>query len=242
MDPITIYILIILFVATLVRSTFGFGESLIAVPLLSLLIPIEIAVPLSVLVSIVIAAIVVVQDRSKIHLKSAKWLIVFAALGIPIGLFLLVHANESWIKGILGVLIISYSAYSLLSKNKFQLETDNKVWLFACGFISGVLGGAYGLNGPSLVIYGNLRRWSAQHFRATLQAYFLPVSILGMIGYAFQGLWTSEVTHYFLVSLPVIVPTVFLGRFFNGKLKDGNFLNLVFVGLIIVGLVLLFSV
>ena len=80
MDLLTFYILSIIFIATLVRSTFGFGESLIAVPLLILLIPIEIAVPLSVLISILIAAIVVVQDRKKIHFNSTKWLIIFTYL------------------------------------------------------------------------------------------------------------------------------------------------------------------
>ena len=30
------------------------------------------------------------------------------------------------------------------------------------------------MNGPPLAIYGSMRRWSAQHFRATLQGYFLP--------------------------------------------------------------------
>ena len=67
MDVVLFYILSIIFIASLVRSTFGFGESLIAVPLLSLLIPIEIAVPLSVLISIFIAAVVVAQDHKQIH-------------------------------------------------------------------------------------------------------------------------------------------------------------------------------
>ena len=57
----------------------------------------------------------------------------------------------------------------------------------ACGFCAGVLGGAYGMNGPPLVIYGAMRRWSAQHFRATLQGYFLPASIIGMGGYWLAG-------------------------------------------------------
>ncbi len=78
MSLLILYILIIVFVATLVRSTFGFGESLIAVPLLSFIIPIEVAVPLSVLISIFVAAVVVVQDRKQIHFYSAKWLILFA--------------------------------------------------------------------------------------------------------------------------------------------------------------------
>jgi hypothetical protein len=58
------------FFATLVRSTFGFGEALIAVPLLALVIPIEIAAPVAVLLSITIAAVAVAEDWRKIHLRS----------------------------------------------------------------------------------------------------------------------------------------------------------------------------
>jgi len=239
MDLMTFYILTIVFIATLVRSTFGFGESLIAVPLFILLIPIEIAVPLSVLISIFIAAIVVVQDRKQIHFRSAKWLILFAILGVPIGLLLLVYGNGNTIKAILGILIILYSIYSLLSKNSFKLGVDNKTWLFICGFLSGILGGAYGLNGPPLVIYGNLRSWTAKNFRATLQAYFLPASMIGMLGYWYQGLWNSTVTHYFLISIPVIVPAIFLGRYLNHQLKEGTFLKYIYIGLICIGTILL---
>lgn len=239
MDLVSTYILTIVFIATLVRSTFGFGESLVAVPLLILFIPVETAVPLAVLISIFIAAVVIVQDRKHIHFQSAKWLIIFAILGIPAGLLLLIYGDENIVKTILGILIILYSIYSLLSKSKFQLKTDNKFVLFICGFLSGVLGGAYGLNGPPLVIYGNLRNWSAKNFRATLQAYFLPASIVGMFGYWYKGLWSWTVTYYFLISLPVVIPAIFLGRYLNHQLKDGSFLKYVYIGLIVIGTLLI---
>ncbi len=241
MEFLTIYILSILFIATLIRSTFGFGESLTAVPLLAFYIPIEIAVPLAVLVSIFIAAFVLAQDRRKVHFYSAKWLILFAVLGIPFGLVLLVYGHETSIKTGLGIFIILYSIYSLFGKHTFKLKTDNKLWLFICGFFSGVLGGAYGFNGPPIVIYGNLRSWSAKHFRATLQAYFLPAGVVGMIGYFYNGLWTSTVSYYFLIALPVIIPAILLGRFFNQHLKDDTFLKYIYVGLLFIGLMLLFQ-
>ncbi len=239
MDVVTFYILAIIFAATLVRSTFGFGESLIAVPLLSLLIPIEIAVPLSVLVSILIALVVVAQDRKRIHFNSARWLFIYAVFGIPIGLLLLVYGNEDFIKSVLGILIISYSIYSLSLKAGPKLESNNRIWLFSCGFLSGVLGGAYGLNGPPLVVYGNMSKWTAKHFRATLQAYFLPASTIGMVGYWYNGLWNSTVSHYFLICIPAIIPAIFLGRYFNHQLKDGAFLNFIYIGLIGLGVMLL---
>ena len=241
MELLTFYILAIIFLASLVRSTLGFGESLIAVPLLIFFIPMEEAVPLSVLVSVFIAAVVVVQDRKQVHFSSAKWLILYAIVGIPIGLLLLLYGNENAIKFGLGILLILYSIFSLVSKNKLKLVSDNKAWLFVCGVLSGVLGGAYGINGPPLVIYGNMRKWNPRHFRATLQAYFLPVSVLGMIGYWYSGLWTFAVTTYFLLSIPVIVPAIFLGRYLNLQFKDKTFLKYVFIGLLLIGFLLLYQ-
>jgi len=239
MEANTIFILIIIFIATLIRSTFGFGESLVAVPLLLLFLPVEIAVPLSVLLSIFIAAVVVVQDHQQIHFSSAKWLILFALPGIPLGLFILVYGNGHFVKSGLGLLIILYSTYSLVAKQKTVLQKDNRFWLFVCGFFSGVFGGAYGLNGPLLVVYGNMRNWSSKQFRATLQAYFLPASMIGMFGYWYKGLWIHTVTHYFLISLPVIIPAIFLGRYLNHRLKGNSFFNYLYTGLIFIGLVLI---
>ncbi|MFC3857148.1 sulfite exporter TauE/SafE family protein [Chitinophaga sp. GCM10012297] len=238
MDYATIAVLAITFLATVIRSTFGFGEALIAVPLLIFFLPIDIAVPLSVLLSVFIALVVVVQDHKKIHLSSAKWLILFALPGIPLGIVILLYANEFWVKIGLGTLLIFYSLYSLLGKSKISLPKDNMFWLFICGFASGVFGGAYGINGPPLVVYGNMRRWSAKHFRATLQAYFLPASLIGIIGYFAKGLLTAEVWKYFLYSLPVTVPAIFLGRYFNHRLKDDSFFKYVYWGLILIGIIL----
>jgi len=238
---IYVYIFLIAFAATVFRSTFGFGEALIAVPLFSLFLPIETAVPLTVLMSIIVASTIVIQDHKQIHFSSAKWLIIFAAIGIPFGLLILFYCNELYVKIGLGLLIILYSLYTLFGKNTFRLEKDNKVWLFVCGFLSGVFGGAYGVNGPPLVVYGNMRRWDAQYFRATLQAYFLPANLLGLFGYLYKGMVTAPVVEYFLLSLIVIFPAIFIGRFLNRKLKGDSFYKYVYGGLIIIGIILIIS-
>ncbi|MGX5820678.1 sulfite exporter TauE/SafE family protein [Chitinophaga lutea] len=240
MLSIIIFLVLISFLATLVRSTFGFGESLIAVPLFVLFIPLHIAVPLSVLMSIFVAAVVVVQDHRAIHFNSAKWLILYALLGIPVGLLILSYGNEYWVKIGLGILIIGYSIFTLQAKHTATLERDSPFWLFICGFLSGVLGGAYGINGPPLVVYGNKSGWSAQHFRATLQAYFLPASFIGVVGYAIQGLLGWTVIKYFLICIPAMLPAIFLGRYLNRKIQGNAFYKYVYGGLIVIGALLIF--
>lgn len=225
--------------ATLIRSAFGFGEALVAVPLLALFLPLQVAAPLAVLVSISIAAIVVTQDWRYIHMRSAGWLLFATALGIPLGLYMLTRSPERLVKAGLGAMILLFSAYSLAGRMRFRLHEDSRAWLLACGFCSGILGGAYGMNGPPLVLYGSLRRWPPQRFRATLQAYFLPASLLGMFGYWAAGLWTPVVTRDYLLSLPVMIPAVFLGRAINHRLPRLAFSRYVYFGLAAIGISLL---
>jgi uncharacterized membrane protein YfcA len=239
MDATTLHVLVVIFLATLFRSAFGFGEALIAVPLLALFLPIKVAAPLAVLVSITIAAVVVAQDWRKIHVRSAGWLVAASLFGIPLGLLLLTSSHQQAVKIALAIFIMAFSVYSLLGRKPPELKTDSKVWLLGCGFVAGVIGGAYGMNGPPLVIYGAMRRWSAQHFRATLQAYFLPASVIGMSGYWLAGLWVPVVTHYYLLCLPALLPAILLGRVVNHRLQGDAFLKYVYVGLAGIGVVLL---
>jgi uncharacterized membrane protein YfcA len=232
-----VWVVSVLFLATLIRSAFGFGEALVAVPLLALVIPVDVATPVAVLMSITVAAVVVAQDWHKIHLGSAWRLVLSSLLGIPLGLLLLLVVADSVVKLILAAVIIGFSLYGLFRRSPLQLKDDRLAWLF--GFLAGIFGGAFGMNGPPLVVYGVLRRWSPEQFRATLQGYFLPASLIGMAGYWFTDLWVPAVTRYFLLALPLGVAAILLGRVVNRRLKGQVFLKYVHVGLVVVGLVLL---
>lgn len=239
MDGVTWGLLIIAFFATLIRSTFGFGEALVAVPLLALIMPIRTAAPVAVLLSITVAAVVLVQDWRHVHFSSAGWLLAPTFVGVPIGVWLLSVGHQDVVKGALGLLIMSFAIYSLWGKAPPELHSESKVWVLGSGFLAGVLGGAYGMNGPPLVIYGAMKRWSPRHFRATLQGYFLPASVLGMIGYWLSGLWEPAVTRYYLISLTVVIPAILLGRWLNQRLSSGAFLKYVYFGLAGTGIILM---
>lgn len=233
------YLLAVVFVATLIRSSLGFGEALVAVPLLALRMPIRVAAPLAVLVSITIAALIIAQDWRDIHPRSAGWLIAATLPGIPAGLWLLTAVDGRVVKAVLALVIGGFAAYSLVSRAPARLERDRLPWLIGCGFCAGVLGGAYGMNGPPLAVYGSLCAWNPARFRATLQAYFLPASILGMAGYWMAGLWSSTVNHDFLLTLPAILAGVAAGRMIHRRLEMRSFARFVFCGLMVTSVGLL---
>jgi uncharacterized membrane protein YfcA len=236
-DPATIPVIGVVFLATLVRSAFGFGEALVAVPLLALVIPIPVAVPLATLVSITVAALILLQDWRKVHARSAWWLVFPTLFGIPLGLLALTEVSPPVVKAVMAIVIIAFSCYCLFGRRKPRLPDDRHAWAF--GFGAGVLGGAYGMNGPPLVVYATLRGWTPEHFRATLQGYFLPASTAAMVGFWVTGLWGPDVTRYFLLSLAPVVVAVLIGRAANRRMHPEVFVRYVHLGLIGIGVMLL---
>jgi uncharacterized protein len=236
-NPSMLSVLAVLFLATVIRSAFGFGEALIAVPLLALIIPVGVAAPVAVLVSVTVAGVILLQDWREVHAAGAWRLIVSTMFGIPLGLLLLTTVPEPVVKVVLGAVIISFAMYRLVGRAGVELKDDRLAWMF--GFGAGVLGGAYGMNAPPLVAYGAMRRWSKEQFRATLQGYFLPASSFVMAGYWMTGLWSSTVTRYYLASLPVVLVATGLGRLINRRIAADRFLVYVHVGLVVIGLILL---
>ena len=238
-DTAIIHILLVVFVAALIQSTFGFGQAIIAVPLLALTLPLKIVAPLVVLLSITAGTIIVTQDWRHVHLRSVLWLLVPAFLGIPLGIELLTSPHPHILKAVLAIVIMVFAGTQLLGKRPPALTSDSRPWLMGCGFLSGVMGGAFGMNGPPVVMYGAMRGWSPQHFRATLQGFFLISSLVSMTGYWFAGLWVTAVTRDYLIALCAALPAIFLGRVLNRRLRGDVFLKLAYSALGCIGALLL---
>lgn len=227
----------ILFLASFIRSAFGFGEALIAVPLLAFAMPVEVAAPIAALVSITVAVVAIARDWRHIHIRSAGRLFLATAVGTPLGLWALHVLDEQLVKMLLGVVVATFSLLALVRRRQASLHDDRHAWAFGLG--AGVLGGAYGMNGPPLVMYGALRGWSPQHFRATLQGYFLPASLMTVAGYGLTGLWTPAVTRCYLQALPAVLVAIVLGRMLNRRLSGAVFVRCVHIGLVVIGAMLL---
>lgn len=234
-----IIILSIVFISALTRSTFGFGDALIAMPLLALFIDIKTATPLIALIAFFIAISILIKNWHKVEFKSAWRLIVASLIGIPIGLLYLDDVNENIIKLILGVIVLNFGLYSLLKPKLHKLKSEKYSWLF--GFIAGILGGAYNTNGPAIVIYSSLKKWNPESFRATLQGYFFITGILVVTGHGIAGNFTSEVLNYFAYCLPVVLFAVILGARINKKIPVERFHKYIFAILLILGIMLIFN-
>ena len=239
MDAFETIVLPIVFIAALTRSTFGFGDAMVGMPLLTMAIGLRTATPLVGLMGITASATILIKHWRDVHIKSVWPLIVYTLIGIPIGILLLKGLYENVMKSVLALVIITFSLYKLFKPKLFTLASDRLACIF--GLASGILGGAYNTNGPPVVIYGTLRQWDPEKFRATLQGYFFPMGSLIAIGHCIGGLWTRPVLLNYAISLPVILVAIFLGGKINRRIPKARFDNYIYVFLVILGVCLLIS-
>jgi hypothetical protein len=97
------------------------------------------------------------------------------------------------------------------------------------------LGGAYNTNGPPIVIFGMMRGWGKEKFRASLQGFFLVSSLIIVAGHGISGLWTYSIWVFFLGSAPFVILAVWLGDRITENISEEMFNRVLYIFLIIVG-------
>jgi uncharacterized membrane protein YfcA len=229
--------LCVLFFSTLTRSTLGFGDALIAMPFLAVLLGMQTAAPLVALVSTLISLMILVRNWHIVDLHMTWRLIMAAAGGVPVGLFYLTRVPEPITQMLLGCLLIGFCLYNLQRSPGSQRRVSHHA-AYAFGFAAGVLGGAYNTVGPILVMYGHLRGWPPEQFRATLQGCFFPAYGSIVIGHSLAGLMTPQIVQYFVLSLPLICLAIYLGGRLHASISPARFARYINMALLIIGVVL----
>jgi uncharacterized membrane protein YfcA len=221
LDWTTVAVVAVIMAATAVRSLIGFGNALVAMPLLALFLPKETVSPVVALTAMVTGSILLAQTWRHLCLRNTGRLLAGAAVGTPIGLYSLKHLPEGVVLFALAVIVFSFSLYSLAKPRLVQIHSDWGAWV--AGFVAGILGGAYNTNGPPIAIYGTMRGWEPERFRAILQGFFWPAGVMVLIGHASAGLWTREVFRYAGLSLPGLLLTMLACRPLARCIPKGRF-------------------
>ncbi len=229
--------LCVLFLSTLTRATLGFGDALIAMPFLALLLGMQSATPLVALVATLISLIILVRNWQIVDFRMTWRLIVSAACGVPVGLLYLTRVPETVAQMLLGLLLIGFSLYNLRRPGHSHTPISRHA-AYAFGFAAGALGGAYNTVGPMLVMYGHLRGWPPEQFRATLQSCFFPAYGSIVIGHGLAGLITPQIMQYFVLSIPLVGLAIYLGGRLHTSISQSHFTRYVNLALLIIGIVL----
>ncbi len=214
----------------------GFGDALVAMPLLSFVLPVKFSTPIVAVIALFLSLSIIIKNWKIIRFKELWILILSSAIGIPFGIYMLDKLDENIVKLILGIVLISFSLFNLFKPNLFTIKSNKFDWIF--GFISGLLGGAYNTNGPPIILYGTLRRWDMAIFRTSLQAVFFPTNLVIISGHLISGNFTNRSIEILIYAIPVVLLAMYVGHFISKLINKEKFIIIVYYILIILGVLL----
>lgn len=235
-----IFSFIIVFFASVIQGTVGFGFSLIAVPLLAFILPMKIIVPIAVVYNLVINIMVVLTTKKYIRLRKIWIMIVCGIIGIPIGVFGLKNLNPEVLKAIIGFLIC-ITSISMAKGYKVKFNRV-KISYGITGFISGVLNGSLSMSGPPIVLFLSNEGYDKNEFRANLATYATITNILTIIAFMFSGLLSTDMLHIIGTNIISLLLGTSIGIIIASKITDKYFKKIVLLLLAIIGIVTVINV
>ncbi len=212
---------LIIFAGAMVLGLSGFGGALFSMPLLVLFVDPKWAAPVVVLCYTINRIPALFALRRNLMWNHSLLLIAAAAPGAFLGTYFLKSLEPAIIMKILGTLLILYAAYKLCApavKLHFSL-----FWAIPTGFLSGLLGGAFGTDGPPVVVYAALKPWSKEQVIGMLHSFFLVAHLLIIGSYAYHGLLNASVLTASGISAPFAVAGFFLGLKINRRIRQRHF-------------------
>ncbi|MBA5851564.1 MULTISPECIES: sulfite exporter TauE/SafE family protein [unclassified Clostridium] len=230
---------LIIFFASSVQGAIGFGYALIAVSLLSFLLPMKIIVPVIVISSFINNMIVAYSTKNFIDIGRIWLMILFGALGIPLGVYALTTVNPELLKLVVGTLILINSIFMIKGYSiKFKRA---KLAYSSVGFISGVLNGSVSISGPPIALFLNNEGYSKDEFRASFAVYGFIENILTIITLGFDGLLSKYMFSVLAINIIPLLLGSLLGIFISNKISNSHFKKIVLFFLIIISVVIIIN-
>ncbi len=211
---------------------------MIALPLLGFYLPLKTIVPLLILLAIFISLYLSIQLRKSIRTKHIRMLFLATLPGVPLGVVLLKYIPAQGLSIFLGLLMIAFTTFQLVVKP--QPRHLGTPWTLLTGFITGFLGGSIGIGAPPIIIYTAMQPWSKDETKATIAFLFLILGSFIAVNHAISGLITSEVLHYFVISLPALAAGIGLGVFTYKHISDHGYRKLTFILVLLLGVMMVY--
>ena len=177
---ISLWVMAAIFVAALTSSIAGFAFSAICGAMLFHLLrdPIHV-VGIMMVCSIAGQGMMVWSVRRDICWRNLLPFLAGAAIGLPLGVHLLVHSKPGLYLPNMGSLLVTYATF-MLFRRPVVLQRQHALWDGAVGFLGGITGGAAAFPGAFVTIWCSFKGWSKERQRSLYQPFILIVQVVGL--------------------------------------------------------------
>ncbi|MDN7135060.1 sulfite exporter TauE/SafE family protein [Pseudidiomarina terrestris] len=181
-------IALIMFAGASLQGITGFGSGLVAVPLLSLLIPLPQLTPLLSIINVLMALYLCWLLRHYFSLKRWRWLLLAGVGGTLVGNAALAYLPVTILQQGMAIFVIAAGLLFWFGV-QFQARATALQQSYT-GLLAGFANGALTLGGPPVVLFLTATRLNRSQFRATLALFFLVLGLTNVISFTLQGRYT----------------------------------------------------
>ncbi len=202
--------MVVTFVAAIVRGYSGFGFSALVVMLGGWVLPPSQVVPIVLLMEIV----------ASIHLLPSVWqtipwprlgrITLGSAFSIPFGVYVLAHVNEDWMR--LGISLMVLISCLLILKGMSFAHHDRPALDVSLGLVSGAMTGSAAIGGLAVATVFLSIQVEMVALRSTVIPLFLATDIYTTLIGTQHGLLNSRLLLLTLMLLPVLFIGVAIGK------------------------------
>lgn len=238
--PQAAYCCIVIITAYAVRGGTGFGSAA-AMPLLALVVPLKILVPVWTLLGVASSVTIVAHDYRQIAWRELLRTVPAGLIGIAAGLYAFKTLDTRTLTLGLGALVIIYGCWSLWATTRPPMQPfSSRIIAPAAGFLGGLVGTTFGTMASIFyAIYFDAIRLAKAHFRATMSAMMLTLSVVRGAGYFAVGEFGRDALIAFAFAFPLMLLGIFIGDRFHADMPELTFRRAVSVILIVSGAALL---
>ncbi|MGH8616494.1 MAG: sulfite exporter TauE/SafE family protein [Burkholderiales bacterium] len=168
----------------------GFGSTILALPLIALLLPIKFAIPMFVLLDFAAALRQGLKFRDTIAKDELAWLLPFMVAGVVMGVLIFVRMPAAWLAVAMGLFVLGYGLH-LLRGREPRLRLTRR-WAIPTGLVGGTVAALFGAAGPLFVMYLNARGLDATRLRSTMAVVFVVSTGARIVLFALTGAFAQD--------------------------------------------------
>jgi uncharacterized membrane protein YfcA len=226
------------------KGGFGGGGGMVAVPLLSLAVPLPQAAAVLLPILCAMDLFAVAAYRGQYSAPNLRRLLPAALAGIAAGGLAFGALDDRWLRVIVGAIAVAFALQWILGvarrRGRVPEATSPGAWSGAVwGAVAGFTSTMAHAGGPPVAIYLLPQRLPPTLFVGTTVIVFAVVNYVKLVPYALLGQLRLENLATSLVLLPLAPLGIRLGRWLHDRVNDVLFYRITYALLLVTGIKLL---
>lgn len=226
---------LITFTAYDVYGLTGFGNVAIALPLMLIFMPLHTAIPIAMLHGLFGGSTVGIAKRRHADFGELRILAPFVVIGLILGTSILVYVPEKYLLYLLGIFLVCYSCWSLLSPSVNKQIARG--WAAPIGIIGGIFSATFGTGGVLFIVFLAGRIRDKETLRATSNLIIFAATVARLLLLLSTGFLTRD--HVLLLTgllLPFVILGLYAGNHLHSRVPLQRILQVIWLILIVAGI------